>query len=148
MKVQAHAAVAIVALLLMGSGAAAQTVDAGYPTSVPGARRLLLPADSLQNSPELFGIVTNHRVRAQPPLAHRAAIDAQIKRGSKAGKAANLVLAGFIGGMAGFYVGGFAGESIRCGCSPEYFDATVGAPIGAIVGGARAATYVHRRHRP
>jgi hypothetical protein len=145
MSVKLPASLAIGVLLLIGSGAEAQPVGAGHSAPLGNASRLILPNEFSSNSPDSLRIATTERMRLPVLLTPSRRVRAEIKRSSPAGKIANVALAAFIGGAAGFYLGGFARASMT---NSEDFDMSVGAPIGAIGGSLLAATYVHQRQRP
>jgi hypothetical protein len=150
MTVQTYGVVAVVGFLLTGSSAAAQSADEQSPRPLRNASVILVPARPLDHPPQPGQWATSNR-GAKPWVSSSHAgtpRPAQVARGSNTGKAANVLLAGFLGGAAGFLVGGFLSEGIRCGCMAEEFDNTVGAPIGAIAGSVLTATYVHRRQHP
>jgi dihydroorotate dehydrogenase len=151
MRRQACALVAVVAFLMTGSVAAAESAGEQRPRSLRSASRLQVLPAMLDNSPQAGRQATSGRIEVERrvrPSYNRPTPKVQIGRGSKAGKAANVLLAGFIGGSVGFFAGGFISPGIRCACQPEGFDAVIGAPIGAAVGAVLAATYVHRRQHP
>jgi len=149
MRGQTCRVVAVIAFVLTGSVAAAQSVGERLPRSLRHASALRLPSQMFDIPPQADRTPSASLEVAQGATLSRArtASKAQIRRGSATGKTANLVLAAFVGGLAGFYLGGFISPAISCGCRDAGFDVTVGAPIGAVVGGVLAATYVHRRQR-
>jgi hypothetical protein len=100
----------------------------GPPPDVPGLTPELV---GLRDQGPVFGGVRSHseRVRQAAPRSKTAA-----------------VLGGIVGGVGGFFAGGYLGAAIegdRCHCDdPGLMGALIGAPIGGAVGAVLGTLYL------
>jgi hypothetical protein len=145
MKGRAFAVVVVVLSALAGLPAAAEDSLERRQVSLRDESRLVPLQGELVSGP-LASTPSESRVAAdaRATMPHNSAMPrAQIRRGSKVGKVANVVLAALAGGMTGFFAGGLIGSAIErpfCNCDdPGLRGFIIGAPTGAVLGSAIAA---------
>jgi hypothetical protein len=134
-------AITVIGALLTAGPAQAQEFEKNAP---PPGTSLVLPA-------ELFGATQLGRAPSSDLLrvmdgVTLASAQTTTPGGSKAARVWKRIAGGAVGGVGGFFAGGYLGawiEGDRCHCDdPGLAGAIVVAPIGAVVGAVLGALYL------
>jgi hypothetical protein len=103
----------------------------GFPVSIDNADRFGVRGTSL--APAVDALRTRTSVDPQPGVTRRRGVG-------------RMILGAVVGGVGGFFAGGYLGAAIegdRCGCDdPGLKGALIGAPIGAATGAILGARFL------